>query len=100
MATNLKWVMSTNSLAVMPRPTYETWFMEVRSFPATTTWRSGPTYADLEERMHHYSTHLEEAEAIVAHAHAYIDQFRDRRRERLISPLVLKAYFERTGQLR
>lgn len=59
-----------------------------------------PDYADLEERMHHYSTHPEEAEAIVAHAHAYIDQFRDRRRERLISLLVLKAYFERTGQLR
>lgn len=37
---------------------------------------------------------------LVAHAHAYIDQFRDRRRERLISLLVLKAYFERTGQLR
>lgn len=25
-ATNLKWVMSSNSLAVMPRPKYETWF--------------------------------------------------------------------------
>ena len=27
-ATNLKWVMSSNSLAVMPKPRYETWFME------------------------------------------------------------------------
>ena len=27
-ATNLKWIMSSNSLAVMPRPKYETWFME------------------------------------------------------------------------
>ncbi len=41
-ATNLKWVMSTNSLAVMPRPTYETWFMEGRSARTTTTSRSGP----------------------------------------------------------
>lgn len=32
-ATNLKWVMSTNSLAVMPRPTYETWFMEGTLIP-------------------------------------------------------------------
>jgi hypothetical protein len=27
-ATNLKWVMSSNSIAVMPKPTCETWFME------------------------------------------------------------------------
>ncbi|MDE5786309.1 MAG: lipopolysaccharide biosynthesis protein, partial [Duncaniella sp.] len=27
-ASNLKWVMSSNSIAVMPRPTCETWFME------------------------------------------------------------------------
>ena len=27
-ATNIKWVMSSNSLCVMPKPKYETWFME------------------------------------------------------------------------
>ena len=27
-ATNLKWIMSSNSIAVMPKPTMETWFME------------------------------------------------------------------------
>ena len=32
-ATNLKWIMSSNSLAVMPRPTYETWFMEGTLIP-------------------------------------------------------------------
>lgn len=32
-ASNLKWVMSSNSLAVMPRPVYETWFMEGTLIP-------------------------------------------------------------------
>ena len=27
-ASNLKWVMSSNSIAVMPKPKFETWFME------------------------------------------------------------------------
>ena len=27
-ATNIKWVMSSNSLYAMPKPKYETWFME------------------------------------------------------------------------
>lgn len=98
-ATNLKWVMSTNSLAVMPRPTYETWFMEGTLRPDYHYVEIRPDYADLEERMHYYDTHPEEAEAIIAHAHAYIDRFRDARREKLLSLLVLRRYFERTGQL-
>lgn len=32
-ASNLKWVMSSNSLAVMTRPTCETWFMEGQLIP-------------------------------------------------------------------
>ena len=27
-ASNLKWVMSSNSVAVMPKPKFESWFME------------------------------------------------------------------------
>ena len=32
-ATNLKWVMSSNSIAVMPRPKIESWFMENKLIP-------------------------------------------------------------------
>ena len=32
-ASNLKWVMSSNSIAVMPRPTCETWYMEGKLIP-------------------------------------------------------------------
>ena len=98
-ATNLKWIMSSNSLAVMPRPTYETWFMEGTLRPNYHYVEIKPDYSDLEERMRSYIEHPEEAEAIIAHAHEYIAQFRDRRREKLISLLVLQRYFERTGQL-
>ncbi len=98
-ATNLKWIMSSNSLAVMPRPTYETWFMEGTLRPNYHYVEIKPDYSDLEERMRYYIEHPEEAEAIIAHAHEYIAQFRDRRREKLISLLVLQRYFERTGQL-
>lgn len=98
-ATNLKWVMSSNSLAVMPQPTYETWFMEGTLIPNYHYVEIKPDYSDLEERMRYYIDHPEQAEAIIAHAHEFIDQFRDRRREKIISLLVLRRYFERTGQL-
>lgn len=98
-ATNLKWVMSTNSLPVMPRPTYETWFMEGTLVPNYHYVEIRPDYADLEECMHYFSSHPEQAEAMIRHAHDYIRQFRDPHRERLISLLVLHRYFECTGQL-
>lgn len=98
-ATNLKWVMSSNSLAVMPPPRYETWFMEGTLIPDYHYVAIRPDYADLEERLRYYIDHPDEAEAIVRHAHEYIARFADRRREELISLLVLQRYFERTGQL-
>ena len=97
-ATNLKWIMSSNSLAVMPRPTYETWFMEGTLIPDYHYVEIKPDYSDLEERMRYYIEHPAQAEAIIAHAHEYIAQFRDREREKLIALLVLRNYFRRTGQ--
>lgn len=92
-ATNLKWIMSTNSVAVMPRPTYETWFMEGRLIPDYHYIEIKSDYSDLEERLRYYIEYPEKAEAIIAHAHEYIAQFLDLSRERLISLLVLQKYF-------
>lgn len=91
-ASNLKWVMSSNSLAVMPRPRFETWFMEGRLRPGYHYVEIADDFADLEEKMDYYIGHPEEAEAIVRHAHEWVNQFRDGERERLVSLLVLEKY--------
>jgi hypothetical protein len=98
-ASNLKWIMSSGSLAVMPRPKYETWFMEGTLIPERHYVEIRSDYADLEEKMNHYIARPHEAEAIAARANEYIAQFRDPQRERLISLLVMDKYFRRTGQL-
>jgi hypothetical protein len=96
-ASNLKWVMSSNSIAVMPRPTCESWFMEGKLIPNYHYIEIKSDYSDLKERLAYYIVHPEEAEAIIRHAHEYVDQFRDRKREHLISYLVLKKYFDITN---
>jgi len=98
-ASNLKWVMSSNSLAVMPRPLYETWFMEGTLIPDYHYVLIKDDYSDLAERMRYYSTHIEEALQIIEHAHQYISQFSNKAQEDLISLLVLQKYFQHTGQL-
>lgn len=97
-ASNLKWVMSSNSIAVTPRHTQETWFMEGKLIPNYHYIEIKDDFSDLEERLIYYIEHPEEAEAIIQHAHEWVDQFCDKKRERLISLLVLKKYFEITNQ--
>ena len=92
-ASNLKWIMSSNSIAVTPCLTQETWFMEGTLIPNYHYIEVKPDFSDLEERLTYYIEHPDEAEAIIQHAHDYISQFRDEKREKLISVLVLKKYF-------
>lgn len=97
-ASNLKWVMSSNSLAVMPRPKYETWFMEGTLKPDYHYVCIKDDYSDLEEKLTYYINHPDKAQEIIDHAHEYVAQFRNSKREELISLLVLDKYFKKTGQ--
>lgn len=98
-ASNLKWVMSSNSIAVMPKPTCETWFMEGRLKPNYHYIEVKPDFSDLMERLDYYSAHPDEAEAIIRHAHEWVSQFRDSRREKLIQLLVMRKYLAGVGQI-
>ena len=96
-ASNLKWVMSSNSIAMMPQPKYETWFMEAKLIPNYHYIEIQPDFSDIEEKMDYYSEHLDEALLIIQHAHEYVQQFQDKKREKLISLAVLNKYFEMTN---
>lgn len=98
-ASNLKWVMSSNSLAVMTRPKFETWYMEGRLVPGVHYVEIRDDFSDLEEKMAYYSANPAEAQKIIDNAHEWVRQFRDKRREELISLLVLERYFKATGQM-
>jgi hypothetical protein len=97
-SSNLKWVMSSNSIAVMPKPKYETWFMEGKLIPDQHYILIKDDYSDLEEKLKYYIMHPEESLKIISNANAYMNQFRDREREDLISLMVLEKYFIMTGQ--
>jgi len=97
-ATNLKWIMSSSSLAVMPRPKYETWFMEGTLVPNYHYILIKDDYSDLEERLKYYIKNTAEAREIVRNANEYVNQFRNKKREDVISLLVLDKYFRKTGQ--
>jgi hypothetical protein len=98
-STNLKWAMSSNSICFMPKPRYETWFMEGLLKPGIHYVELKSDYSDLEEKIDYYSMHIVEAETIIANAHEHVAQFQNQDLERLLSIKVLERYFELSGQL-
>lgn len=98
-ASNLKWVMSSNSLAIAPKMKFETWFMEGRLKGGEHFVEIAEDYSDLEEKLEYFATHTHEAKDIIRNAHEFVAQFFDKKRETIIALLVLEKYFYFTGQL-
>lgn len=92
-ATNLKWIMSSNSLAVCPPLRMETWYMEGTLKPDQHFIGINADYSNLEEKLEYYIAHPKEAHEIIENAKQYRNQFRNKNVESLISILVLKKYF-------
>ena len=97
-ATNLKWIMASGSVAMMSRPKYETWFMEGRLQPNVHYIELADELADLEEKLEYYNQHPAEVKEIIHNANRHFQQFMDKERELLISLLVMKKYLEYSGQ--
>lgn len=91
-ASNLKWIMSSQSVAVMPRPEYETWFMEGRLKPDVHYLEVAPDFSDLPDRLQWLDAHPDTAPRIIRAANEYTTQFRNAKLERLISTLVIAKY--------
>lgn len=98
-ASNLKWIMSSNSIAFMVKPTYETWFMEGTLIPNHHYVLLKDDYSDLEEKVNYYSKNIEESLKIIHNANEYTKQFQNQKTEDIISLLVLQKYFQKSQQI-
>lgn len=97
-ATNLKWVMSSNSLCFMPKPRYETWFMEGTLKAGVHYVEVNAPYDDLGEKIEYYSKHIDEAQEIIKNANEHVKRFQDKMMEDLLCLKVLERYMELSGQ--
>lgn len=98
-ATNLKWVMSSNSLCFMPKPKYETWFMEGTLIAGQHFVLLNEDYSNLEYCINYYSQNIDEAEYIISNANQYATQFQNKQLEDLLCLKVLEKYVSLSGQV-
>lgn len=98
-ASCLKWVFASNSIAVMPRPEYETWFEEGRLEAGVHYVEVRKDYGDLPERLAECAARPEWCAAINRAEQEWASRFTDARTELLVGLGVARRYFEATGQL-
>lgn len=93
-ATNLKWILSSNSLCFMPKPTIESWFMEDRLIPNYHYVLIKDDLSDIEEKCIYFSNNQEEAVKIIKNANNFCKQFKNYFKEIYIQHKVIEKYFE------
>lgn len=95
-ATNLKWIMASQSLCLMTQPKFETWLMEGLLQAEVHYVHLQDDYSDLDEKLTFYRKNPAAAEKIIANANRWMQPFLDEKLELITQLLVLKKYFEKT----
>lgn len=93
-ATNLKWIMSSNSLCFSPKLVYETWFREGQLIPNVHYVEIQSDFSDIEEKFNYYMDHPEEAKIIIQNANNYVKPFMNQALQYDIAREVASQYFK------
>lgn len=94
-ASNLKWIMYSNSVAIMPVPTRETWFLESCLIPWVHFVPISETMNDLEEKLEWCINNDDKCQQIVENANLYVRNFLNLEDEKNLSTQVIEAYCNR-----
>ena len=97
-ATNLKWIMLSNSVCIMPLPRICSWFMEDHLIPYVHFVPVSEDFSDLEEVYEWCLDHDAECEEISKNATEFAKQFLDLEREDEITRKVIATYFGLANQ--
>lgn len=95
-ASALQWIMASNCIPVMPRPTVEGWLMHGALQPGKHYIEIADDFSDAEEKISYYNSHPEEARRISQASKEWASRFSDSKKEKIISYLVAGRYCELT----
>lgn len=93
-ATNLKWIMSSNSVCVMPKTKCESWFMEDKLIENYHYILVKDDFSDLYDKLNYYLNNVNKCLDIIENAHNYCNQFKDKKQEEYLNYLVFKKYLK------
>ncbi len=74
-ATNLKWIMSSNSVCMMPRPKYETWYKEGTLLPNYHYIEIRDDFSDIEDVFARYVNDKPACKKIINNAQDFVSNY-------------------------
>jgi Glycosyl transferase family 90 len=93
-ASGLKWMMASNSVVVMSRPTICSWFMEDKLQPYVHYVPTKGDYSDLEEQVNWCLDNEQKCLQIIGNAQQYVSQFLDPTREIYLEREVFRRFLD------
>lgn len=94
-ATNLKWIMASNSVVLMPKPRVESWFAESLLEPYVHYVPVKDDFSDILHQKLWCDQHPEKCKKIVKRAQAFVQPFRNEERDYYLSFRVLQYYMSK-----
>jgi hypothetical protein len=91
-ATNLKWILISNSVVIMPIPKKCSWIMEDMLVPFVHFVPVSVCFSDLEDVFDWCLNNLEKCEEISKNATKFMKQFLDEENEKYITTEVIRKY--------
>jgi len=98
-ASNLRWILSSNSLCFMQRPKYESWFMEGLLKPGIHYVEINKDFSNIKKLYEYYVKHPDKAKKIIANANSHAKLFEDPELQFEIAKYVLFKYVKKSNQL-
>lgn len=91
-ASNLKWIMLSNSVVMMPIPTTVSWFMEDHLKPYVHYIPLKSNFSDLNKQFEWCEKNLDQCEQIARESTLYAMKFYDYKNENKLNRKVLQTY--------
>ena len=93
--TDLNWKLASNSLVMMARPRFSSWFMEDMLIPNYHYLLLKDDFSDLLEKIEWCNDHQPQVQKIIKHANTFVEMFKNYELEYEIEKEVLRLYFEK-----
>ena len=94
-ASNLRWVLASNSIPIMTKPYWQSWIMEERLKPNVHYLELNPDLSNLEELLAWAADNDGQCQQIAENGKNYMAQFLDEKNDLPIQKLLLEEFAER-----
>lgn len=98
-ATNVKWILQSNSVLMMPKPRFETWFCEGLLEPGRHFIEFKPDYSDINDVYENYASRPKLCEEIIKEAKEFSSFFFPIEKQFSIGREVVRRYRELTNPI-